>query len=76
MSDLTFTLASPPPAGQVFQVGLKDFAGNIFYCPISNGTTCSPTGSVAFEGDVFGFVDTSYQETTGKRFTFTYKRTF
>jgi hypothetical protein len=76
MSELTFTLASPPPVGNVFQVGFKDNGGNILYCQISSGTTCSPAGSAVFEGDVYGFVDTSYQETTGKRFSFTYKKTF
>jgi len=76
MSDVTFTLSSPLPAGQVFQVGFKDYSGNILYCQISNGTSCSPQGAVAFDGLVYGFVDTSYQETGGRRFTFTWKRTF
>jgi len=75
MSDVTFTLASPPPAGQTFQVGFTD-GGTFLYCQISNGTSCSPAGQATFSGMVHGFIDTSYAENTGKRFTFTWKRTF
>ena len=75
MSELTFTLSSAPPAGQTFQVGFTDGA-TFHYCQISNSTSCSPVGSATFNGEVYGFVDTSYAENTGKRVTFTWKRTF
>jgi len=75
MSELTFTLSAPPPAGHTFQVGFSD--GETFlYCQITNGTSCSPAGSATFSRPVYGFIDTSYAENTGKRVTFTWKRTF
>jgi hypothetical protein len=74
MSEVTFTLSSPPPAGQTFRVGFTD--GEAFhYCEIS-GTSCSPGGSITFNRMVHGFIDTSYQETTGKVVSFSWKRTF
>ena len=73
MSELTFTLSSAPPAGHTFQVGFTD--GTTFmFCQISNGTSCSPTGAATFNGPVWGFIDTSYVENTGKRVSFTWKR--
>jgi hypothetical protein len=76
MSDVTFTLSSPVPAGQGFQVGFTDGTTH-HYCQVPSGTSsCSPVGSSTFGGPVRGFIDTSYQENTGKRVTFTWKRTF
>jgi hypothetical protein len=75
MSDLTFTLSAAPPAGQTFQVGFTD--GTTFhYCQISGGASCSPGGSATFNGPVYGFIDTSYAENTGRRVSFSWKRTF
>lgn len=75
MSELTFTLSSPPPAGKTIQVGFTD-GSTFLYCQITNATSCSPVGSATFSGLVHGFVDTSYVENTGKRISFTWKRTF
>lgn len=75
MSEVTFRLSSPPPAGQTFQVGFTD-GTNFLFCQITAGTSCSPEGSSTFDGPVRGFIDTSYAENTGKRVSFTWKRTF
>ena len=75
MSELTFTLSSTPPAGHTFQVGFTD--GETFmYCQITTGTSCSPAGTATFNGAVYGFIDTSYAENTGRRVSFRWKRTF
>lgn len=76
MSEVTFTLSTPPPAGQTFQVGFSD-GPNTLYCQIPGGTTsCSPAGAMTFGDAVYGFVDTSYVENTGRRVSFTWKRTY
>ena len=75
MSEVTFTLSAPPPAGHAFQVGFSD-SETFHYCQIITGTSCSPAGSVTFNGPVWGFIDTSHVENTGRRVSFTWKRTF
>jgi hypothetical protein len=76
MSELVFTLSSAPPAGQTFQVGFTD-GGTFRFCQITSPqTSCSVPGEVTFGGLVYGFVDTSYVENTGRRLSFTWKRTF
>jgi hypothetical protein len=75
-SALTFTMSQPPPAGNVFQVGLTD--GSTFYfCQIiAPASTCSPDGSATFGTDpVYIFVDTSYQENRGIYVSFLWRRT-
>jgi hypothetical protein len=74
MSELTFTLSTPQPPGQTFQVGFTDGV-TFMFCQITNGTSCSPPGSATFNGPVHGFIDTSYAENTGKRVSFSWKRT-
>ena len=74
MSELTFTVSAPPPS--TFQVGFSD-GPNFLYCQIAAGTTsCTAPGSMTFQGPVYGFVDTGYIENTGRRVSFTWKRTF
>jgi hypothetical protein len=76
MAEVTFTVSTPPPAGQTFQVGFSD-GPNTLFCQIASGTTsCSPSGAMTFGGPVYGFVDTSYIENTGRRVSFTWKRTY
>ncbi len=75
MSELTFTLSTPPPAGHTFQVGFTDGV-TFMLCQITSGTSCSPAGAATFSGPVYGFIDTSYAENSGKRVSFTWKRTY
>ena len=74
MSDLVFTVSAPPPS--TFRVGFSD-GPNFLYCEIAAGTTsCAAPGAMSFDGPVYGFVDTGYVENTGRRVSFTWKRTF
>lgn len=77
MSELTFTLSAPVPSGQTFQVGFVG-GGQFHFCQIVGPqSSCSVPGEASFNGDlVHGFIDTSYQENTGKSLYFTWKRTF
>lgn len=77
MSELVFTLSSPVPNGQTFQVGFVG-GGQFHFCQIIGPqSSCSVPGEASFNGDlVHGFIDTSYQENTGKSLYFTWKRTF
>ena len=76
MSEVVFTLSSAPPAGQTFQVGFTD-GGTFHFCQIiAPQASCSVPGDATFGGPVYGFIDTSYAENTGRRLSFTWKRTF
>jgi hypothetical protein len=77
MSEVTFTLSAPVPAGQTFRVGFADYAGGFYSCEINGGgISCSPGGTSTLTGLMHGFIDTSYQENTGKHLSFSWKRTF
>jgi hypothetical protein len=76
MSDVTFTVSQTPPAGHSLDIGFRD-SQTFHVCRISSGaTSCSPGGSVTFGEPVYGFVDATYAENTGKRIKFSWKRTY